>query len=89
MHTHDRETLGEDDFNELTTVTLAPETTEHLRILAWAEAVRKMERAIDRKTGAAWREAARAWDALAELYTPMERDRRIYTELATQCRRSA
>jgi hypothetical protein len=88
MHQHERETIGFDEFGDRTTVTLDPDTMWHLRVMAWTEAVRTMERAINRRTGTAWRAAARAWDALAELHTPTERDRRIYADLAKQCRKS-
>lgn len=55
---------------------------EPQRMEAWGRAVGAQFYAQEVSTTEAWAEAARAWDALAKLYTPAEGDRLIFLGLA-------
>ena len=55
------------------------------RLLAWGRAVGATRCAQRQPSRDAWASAARAWDALAGLHSPAERDRRIYAGLGAHC----
>jgi hypothetical protein len=57
---------------------------EPLRLEAWGHAVGSQFRAQEDGSRRAWAEAARAWDALAKLYTHEERDREIFVSLGRE-----
>jgi hypothetical protein len=53
-------------------------------LAAWLDACRCQMRAQRERTRKTWKSAAKAWDALTRMHSPMEADRMIYRSLAVQ-----
>jgi hypothetical protein len=64
-------------------------TIEPDKFLAWGKAVGAMFTAQQTRTPETWTAAAKAWEALASLFTPNEGDRNIFVGLAEEARAHA